>query len=135
MSNEMTVTFPGGRRVNASYDDFEVETDQSEKNGGDGSAPEPNDLFLASLATCAGAYVVGFCGNRDIPTDDVRIVQTCDRDKDGKLVTISIRIEVPKDFPAKYHDALIRVANKCSVKKTMENPPEFRVETRVRNQT
>jgi len=135
MSREMVVTFPGGRRVNASYDDFEVGTDQSEKNGGDGSAPEPYDLFLASLATCAGAYVIGFCRNRDISTDGVRIVQTWDRDKDGKVITISIRIEVTEDFPAKYHDALIRVANKCSVKKTIENPPEFRVETRVRSQT
>ena len=51
--DEMTVTFPGGRRVNASYGDFEIATDQSPDHGGDASAPEPFDLFLASLATCA----------------------------------------------------------------------------------
>ncbi len=89
----------------------------------------------AGTCTLPQSNVVGFCRNRDNPTDGVRIVQTWDRDKDGRVITISIRIEVTEDFPAKYHDALIRVANKCSVKKTIENPPEFRLETRVRSQT
>jgi ribosomal protein S12 methylthiotransferase accessory factor len=131
MSNRMIVTFPGGRRVNASYEGFEIETDQSVEHGGDASAPEPYDLFLASLATCAGAYVTGFCGNREIPMERVRIVQSWDRDKDGNLCTVALTIEVPEDFPEKYHDALIRVANKCSVKKTLENPPQFSIETKV----
>ncbi len=128
----MTVTFPGGRRVNATHLGFEIATDQSVAHGGDASAPEPFDLFLASLATCAGAYVVGFCRNRDIPTDGMRIVQTCDRDSEGRVVTVAISIQVPSDFPEKYHEALVRVAAKCSVKKAIENPPEFVVETKVR---
>jgi ribosomal protein S12 methylthiotransferase accessory factor len=131
MADEMIVTFPGGRRVNTAFDGFEVETDQSVEHGGEASAPEPYDLFLASLAACAGAYVVGFCGNREIPMEQVRLVQKWDRDKDGRLCTVSLRIEVPEDFPEKYHEALIRVANKCSVKKTMEDPPEFEIETVV----
>jgi ribosomal protein S12 methylthiotransferase accessory factor len=132
MSDEITVSFPGGRRVNATYNDFEIVTDQSIENGGEASAPEPFDLFLGSLATCAGAYVVGFCANRDIDTSGVQIVQTWQRDKDGRLSDVAIRIEVPEDFPAKYHEALVRVANKCSVKKVLHDPPEFTVETVVR---
>ena len=130
-SSSMTVTLPGGRRANATYLGFEIATDQSIEHGGDASAPEPFDLFLASLATCAGAYVVGFCANRDIPTDGVRIVQTWDRDGEGRLVTVAISIEVPPAFPEKYHEALVRVASKCSVKKAIENPPGFVVETKV----
>jgi ribosomal protein S12 methylthiotransferase accessory factor len=41
---------------------------------------------------------------------------------------------VPPDFPDRYHDALVRVANKCAVKKAFENPPEFVVETVVSSQ-
>ena len=134
MSDSMTVSLPGGRRVHARYGGFEIVTDQSVEHGGEGSAPEPYDLFLASLATCAGAYVVGFCRNRDIPTDGVRIVQTWERDKDGRMAQISLRIEVPEDFPAKYHEALVRVADKCSVKKTIQDAPDFHVETVVRNE-
>jgi ribosomal protein S12 methylthiotransferase accessory factor len=130
-TNQMTVTLPEGRRAHAHYAGFEIVTDQSVDNGGDGSAPEPFDLFLASLATCVGAYVVGFCRNRDIPTDGVRVVQSWERDTDRRITDISIRIEVPESFPAKYHAALVRVANKCSVKKTIQDAPEFHTETVV----
>jgi len=130
--NTMMVSFPGGKRVNASYNGFEVATDQAVDSDGDGSAPEPFDLFLASLATCAGIYVLGFCQKRDIPYDGVRLVQSWERDeKTRRLTTVRIAIEVPPQFPSKYHDALVRVANQCTVKKTIESPPDFVVETRV----
>ena len=138
MSHEMTVSFPGGKRVAAAFNGFEVVTDQSREHdqqvaaGGNGSAPEPFTYFLASLASCAGIYVLGFCQKRDIPHEGIRLVQSWDRDeKTNMLTTVRIAIEVPSDFPEKYHDALVRVANKCAVKKTLEHPPEFSVETVV----
>jgi ribosomal protein S12 methylthiotransferase accessory factor len=126
----MTVTFPGGKRVDASYDGFEIETDQAVDSGGEGSAPEPFDYFLASLATCAGIYILGFCQKRGIPHEGIRLVQSWEHDeKSRRLTTIRINIEVPHGFPEKYHKALVRAAAQCSVKKTMENPPDFIVET------
>jgi len=130
MSSQMTVTFSGGKKVDASYNGFTIATDQAVDSGGDGSAPEPFDYFLSSIATCAGIYVLGFCQKRELPFEDVRIVQSWERDDEGKrIATIRINIEVPPDFPEKYHKALIRAANQCSVKKTLENPPDFIVET------
>lgn len=130
--NSMTVRFPGGARVAAGYNGFEIATDQAPDSGGDGSAPEPFDLFLASLATCAGIYVLRFCQKRNIPHDGIRLVQSWERDGQTKrLATIRIAIEVPPEFPAKYHDALVRAANQCAVKKTIESPPDFVVETVV----
>ena len=132
MDHQMSVTFPGGKRVEADYNGFEIATDQSEKNGGNASAPEPFDLFLASLATCSGIYVLGFCQKRNIPHDGVRLVQSWDRDeKTKRLTNIRITIEVPADFPEKYRPALVRAAAQCAVKKTIESPPEFHVETVV----
>lgn len=131
-SNTMKVSFPGGKRVNASYDGFEIATDQSVDSGGEGSAPEPYDYFLASLATCAGIYVLGFCQKRDIPYDGISLSQSWEREeKTKRLSNVRIAIEVPADFPEKYHRALVRAASQCSVKKTLENPPEFVVETEV----
>jgi ribosomal protein S12 methylthiotransferase accessory factor len=129
-NNTMTVTFPGGKRVDASFDGFEILTDQAVDSGGNGTAPEPFDYFLASLATCAGIYVLGFCQKRDIPSDGISLSQSWDRDeKTNRLTNVRISIEVPADFPDKYHKALVRAASQCSVKKTLENPPEFVVET------
>ena len=131
MSNKtMTVSFPGGKRVSATYNGFEIATDQDTDSGGDGSAPEPFDYFLASLATCTGIYVLGFCQKRNIPHDGIRLNQSWElEEKTKRLTKVRIAIEVPPDFPEKYHSALVRVANQCKVKKTLEDPPEFVVET------
>jgi 23S rRNA (cytidine1920-2'-O)/16S rRNA (cytidine1409-2'-O)-methyltransferase len=130
-TNEMTITFAGGKQIIASYDSFEIRTDQRVKYGGEASAPEPYDLFLASLATCAGVYVLGFCDKRGIPSDGIRLQQSWQRNKNGKVVQIRLDIQVPASFPAKYHSALVRAANQCAVKKTIESPPEIVTNTVV----
>ena len=48
------VRFPGGRKVEAAFDGYRVVTDQPASSGGDGVAPSPFDLFLASVATRRG---------------------------------------------------------------------------------
>jgi ribosomal protein S12 methylthiotransferase accessory factor len=132
MSSEMVVTFPGGKRVDASFGGFQIRTDQSPLHGGDGSAPEPYATFLASLATCAGIYVLVFCQKRDIPTDGIRLVQRLVPAPGGGIASIDIDVEVPPTFPEKYLKAVATAAGACAVKKTIEHPPEFRVNTVVR---
>ena len=130
----MIITPGGGKKVNAEYRGFTIETDQSTGNGGEGSAPEPFMLFLASLGTCAGIYVYSFCQRREIPTEDIRIVQKHHKREDGKGIgKITLEIEVPEEFPAKYRHALAEAANLCAVKKQIQNAPEFEVLTRAAN--
>jgi ribosomal protein S12 methylthiotransferase accessory factor len=122
------VSFPGGKRVNAQLGEFQVETDQPQELGGANGAPAPYDLFLASLATCAGIYVLGFCQARGIRTDGLRLVQRHEYDPATKLVRrVSIELHLPNDFPEKYRAAIIRTAEGCKVKKTLASPPAFEV--------
>ena len=131
MSMEMKVEFTGGKRVDVSWGDLVVKTDQSVKAGGDGSAPEPYAYFLASLGACAGIYVLGFCESRSIPVQGISLTQKMEWEEKGGLKTIGLDIHVPKDFPEKYRSALVRVADQCAVKRTILNPPEFKIETVV----
>ena len=132
---EMTVTFPGGKRVNADFNGFTVATDQPQESGGDGSAPSPFDYFLASIGTCAGIYVLAFCQQRGIPTENISLAQRMEFEPQpgGKrrLARIAIDIIVPPDFPAKYRNALVKSAELCAVKKAIADPPDFQVKTRV----
>ncbi len=128
MSSEMTVSFPGGKMVTAHYDGFDIPTDQGVDSGGEGTAPEPYDYFLASIATCAGYYVFKFCESRDIAVDGIALRQSWERDDKNRLERIALHIQVPPDFPEKYHKALVRAANTCSVKKTLLDPPEITTE-------
>jgi len=127
---EMTITFPGGARVDAEFGTHTIHTDQPPKAGGDDTAPTPFITFLASIATCAGVYVLGFCRQRELPTDGIRLTQSLDVDPATGLVRdIRIDIHVPPAFPHKYYDALVRAAGQCTVKKHLEHPPQFTVRT------
>lgn len=129
---EMIVDFPGGARVDAHFGDYTVKTDQPPMGGGEGSAPTPFAVFLASLATCAGIYVLGFCKQRGLDTEGIRIVQRAHRDPmSGMIGKIEIEIQTPPGFPEKYLASLVRSAELCAVKKHMENPPEFEVLART----
>ena len=129
---DLTITFPGGARVDVEVGPFTIGTDQPVQGGGENSAPAPFTLFLASIGTCAGIYVLGFCKQRGLPTEGIRIIQRTERDpRTGLVGRIGLDIEVPADFPAKYHDALVRAADQCAVKKHLEHPPAFDVRTVV----
>lgn len=127
---DMEVTFPGGARVDAQFGPFSVVTDQPPQGGGHGEAPSPFDYFLASLATCAGIYVLGFCRKRDLPTGGLKLTQRVQWDQaSGMINSVAIEIHVPQDFPEQYLDSLVRSASLCAVKKHIENPPEFQIFT------
>lgn len=129
---EMIIDFPGGAKVDAHFGTYTVKTDQPPAGGGDGSAPAPFEVFLASIGTCAGIYVLGFCRQRGLPTAGIRIVERVHRDRDtGMVGKIDLEIQTPASFPEKYLPSLIRSAELCAVKKHLENPPEFDVSTRV----
>jgi len=129
------IVFPGNKKVDAIMPSgFRIQTDQPVKEGGDGTAPAPFELFLASIGTCAGIYIVGFCESRGIPYRDIEIIQDLVYDPVARRISkVKLEIRVPKDFPEKYYDALVKSANICAVKKTIENPPEFVTFTKVKD--
>lgn len=126
----MEITFPGGVRVNARNNGFEIATDQPEKNGGENTAPSPFDLFLMSLGTCAGFFALRFCQQRDLPTEGLRLTLESDRNHDTKrLDRVLITLQLPNGFPEKYRGAILRATDQCAVKKALLDPPEMEVVT------
>jgi ribosomal protein S12 methylthiotransferase accessory factor len=129
---DIEITFPGGKRVNAQVGDFIIPTDQPLYSGGDATAPTPFSLFLASIGTCAGIYVLSFCQQRDIPTDDIRIQQRVVVNPETHMTErVTLDILLPEDFPSRYTNALIKAASLCAVKKHLENPPEFELQAHI----
>ena len=120
---EMIFSFPGGARVDGEVDGFVIRTDQPP----DASAPSPFTLFLASIGACAGVYVQSFCRKRGIPTSDIRIVQLNHRNDDGHVAQVEIVIELPPDFPPQYREAVVRAADRCTVKQHLAQPPQVKV--------
>jgi len=129
---EMKVIFAGGKKVNSYYKGFTVETDQPFDEGGEGLAPEPYDLFLASIGTCAGVYVVYFCDERGIDISDLKMTVAFERNEKTHLIeTVRIHMDLPPGFPKKYRSAVVRAAALCTVKRSLANPPRFEVDADI----
>lgn len=127
---QMEIILGDGKKVNANFNGNIIKTDQPAEFGGENSAPAPFDLFLASIGTCAGFYVKTFCKKRDIPADNIKLIQTMEYDEATHMVgKIKIDIQLPPDFPEKYKNAVINAANLCTVKRHIHTPPQFEVIT------
>lgn len=129
---DMQVYFPGNKRVFADYKGFTLETDQPEHGGGDDSAPAPFDLFIASIGTCAGIFMLDFMQRRDIPTEDAGVTLRTERDPDSGLIgRIILDLKLPAEFPKKYKAAVVNAVNLCTVKRHLHQPPLFEINTTI----
>ncbi len=114
------VRFPGGRKVEATFDGHSVVTDQP--------SPSPFDLFLASIASCAGYYALRFCQERDLSTDGLKVTMETERDASRKQIAkLRIAIDLPESFPERYREAILRSVGQCPVKRHLEEPPAIEI--------
>lgn len=129
---ELEIFFSGGKKVNARMDDMIIMTDQPVRSGGEGSAPAPFDLFLASIGTCAGIYVKGFCESRGIDSSGITIIQKHQYNRETKLIEkVELEARLPEGFPEKYRQAVINAMDLCAVKRHLKNPPEIATSTKL----
>lgn len=128
MTETIEVLFPGGKRVDARIGQFVIQTDQSEKAGGNASAPEPFSLFLASIATCAGIFALNFCQVRYIDTSELALRVECAWDPARKLYThMRFHLTLPPEFPDKYRNGIVKAMDLCAVKRHLMDAPSFEV--------
>ncbi len=122
------VDFPGGKRVDAHFKNFTVQTDQPAELGGEAGAPTPFAYFLSSIATCAGIFALTFCQKRGLDTEGLKLTAEFTRDPETKRLTdVELNLKLPKNFPEKYVKPIIRTMEQCSVKKALHSPPDFKL--------
>lgn len=129
MQRIIPISFPGGVKVAAQVDGQLVVTDQPVDSGGEASAAAPMDLFMASMATCAGYFALRFCQIRNIDVSGLELNMVCTKSDEKKLYTdFTLQVRLPADFPAKYKDSLLRAMDQCTVKRHFVEPPTVRSE-------
>lgn len=126
---EIKVNYLDNLRLEAKFDDFTVISDQPVRYKGDGSAPGPFDYFLASSAMCAAYFVKVYCNARDIPTDNIRLSQNNIVDPENRYKQIfRIQVELPENISDKDRQGIIRSIDRCTVKKVVQEGPDFQIE-------
>ncbi|MCR9205143.1 MAG: OsmC domain/YcaO domain-containing protein [Halobacteriovoraceae bacterium] len=125
---QVNVRYLDNLRLEASFDDYTIMTDQPVRYKGDGTAPSPFDYFLASSALCAGYFVKVYCNARDIPTEDIRIIQNNLVDPDNRYhQDFVIQIELPSTISEKDRQGILASMERCTVKRVIQNAPKFTI--------
>ena len=114
---EILVSFGEGMRVDARFRDHVVHTDQPKHVGGDDSAPSPLELFLTSLATCAGLYVLR-CQQHQ---HGRKSIEVRDRDLTQQCLPGSASRPGSRDFPPR---TAVCALPHCAVKH-LQHPPQI----------
>ena len=87
-------------------------------------------LFLASAGMCAAYYAREFIQNRQLPLENVTIIETILYNNLTHMAeNINIHVELPESFPIKYKNAIKSAIAGCTVKRHLSNPPSFEIET------
>lgn len=125
---QVNVRFLENLRLEATFDDFTVISDQPIRYKGDGTAPSPFDYFLASSALCAAYFVKVYCVARDIPTEDIKVTQNNIVDPENRYQqTISIEIELPESISEHDREGILKAMDRCTVKRVIQNNPPFKI--------
>ena len=128
MTRTIPVSFPGGVRIETRLGAHTLVTDQPAAHGGTDAGPSPYDLFLASIATCAGFYAAAFCHSRKLSLEGIALALEVDEDGTSHLPTeLTVHLTLPKGFPEQYRAAILRAVENCKVKKSLAAAPAVRV--------
>ena len=126
MNELVTVSFPGGKKVDAQIKGMMVHTDQDIGDGGEGTAPTPFDYFLVSLASCSGIVALSYCQRKGISTEGLALTMEARwNEAERRYDQMTVHVTLPKDFPADQREAFQQRVEACAVKKHIMRPPEF----------
>ena len=127
---EFKVIFPGNKKVDVEIGKFTIKTDQKKIYGGDDTAPEPFNIFLSTIGSCAGIYAVSFCDTRELSTEGMYLmVDISFKERQNFLKEIKLTLYVNKEFPEKYIKPIIKSMNHCAVKNQLH--PDIKINTTV----
>jgi len=124
------ITYKDGMKFEAKNRSHVIIIDQPQAGGGQDTGPTPPELFVDSLGSCIGVYVLGFCKNTGLNPDGMKIVLDWDKanDKPARIKSINAKIELPNASVGARKAALLKVAESCLIHETIAHQPEITID-------
>lgn len=107
--------------------DHYIRIDQPHADGTHDLGPTPTELFAASIAACAGYYARRFLARHGL---DDHVIVRADWGSGGvpsRVTDITLEILAP-DLPSSLSERFLATVQRCSLKNTLEDPPDVRIE-------
>ena len=123
MMTPISVRHETNDRFRISIRGHEVVVDQPAPAGGD-DGPTPTELFVASLAACAGFYARRFLARHGLRDGELAISCEFGWAQDHSHVdSIALRVELPAGVPKGLEAPLLRVIEQCTVHESIRQVP------------
>ena len=124
------IKYIGGMKFEAKNRSHSVIIDQPQASGGEDKGLTPPELFVDSLGSCIGVYVLGFCKNTGLNPEGMKIYLDWEKsaDKPSRIKSIKAKIELPKADVGARKAALLKVAESCLIHETIKHQPEITIE-------
>jgi len=123
----ITVNYVGGRMFNASMRGHTVSLDLPREQQGTDTGPTPPELFVASLASCMGYYLLFYCDRARLDPAGLTVEAEFQKLPD-RIGTILIRINLPSATTAAQKEEADAWAHKCFIHNTLTHTPAITVE-------
>ena len=108
-----------------------LHSDVSVELGGEGSAPEPHDLFDAALGACKALTLALYAKQRGLPLEglDVKLNRDDSQERQG-IYHLNVELTLHGALDDAQRQQLLRVADKCPIHKLMTSS-EVQVSTQL----
>lgn len=125
----LTIAYKGGARFDVASGHHTVVTDQPVEDGGGDAGMSPVELFVGSLASCVGYFVVRYCTRHQIPCEGFSVdADWSYAEQPHRVGAVEIKLNLPADLTPEQREKLLKVAHGCTVHQSLAVPPKVEIE-------
>ncbi|MBQ4493197.1 MAG: OsmC family protein [Elusimicrobiaceae bacterium] len=116
------------KKVEVRVNNYIVHTDMPREVGGDNSAPNPFEMFMASFLACQAVFAMAFVEKNNMKKEDFSFRAEPVFDDKGLISKMTTIVKIPSDFPTEKEATFINVLKTCKVGKHITFEKEILLE-------
>jgi len=120
-----TATREGGFRHTVKVRSHELSVDEPQDAGGTDSAPSPQELLAASLASCTAVTMEMYASRKGWDLSGVEVACEYTPAERGCPTSFKLVLRLPEELPDEQVQRLQVIAAKCPVHRTLEGEAMF----------
>ena len=126
--DEVSIKYLGGIGFQAQSRQHSITIDLPKEKGGQDLGMNPPEVFMASLGSCIGVYIVRYCQNTKLDAEGLNIGLSWKLSDDNtSIVEINATLSLPKANIGKRQAALLDVAHRCLIHNTILGSPKINI--------
>ena len=116
------------KKVEVRVNNYIVHTDMPREVGGDNSAPNPFEMFMASFLACQAVFAMSYVEKNGMKKEDFSFRAEPVYDDKGLITKMTTIVKIPSAFPADKEATFINVLKTCKVGKHLTFEKEILLE-------